>query len=71
MRNIIGKLDIADLVMGIIGLVLSGTGVVAMCTYYAKITTTVQYIVVIILHVLLISTFAIVANSMLQLARRK
>ena len=71
MRNIIGKLDIEDLVMGIIGLIISGTGVVAMFTVYSKIDAPAQYIVVIILHVLLISTFVIVANNMLQLARRK
>ena len=66
-RNIVGSLDVEDLIMGIIGLALTGTGSIAMFAQYRH-ATPVQFIVVLALHALLISAFIIVGHNMVKLA---
>ena len=69
-RNIVGSLDVEDLIMGIIGLALTGTGSIAMFAQYRH-ATPVQFIITALLHALLIGAFAIVARNMIALARSK
>ena len=70
MKNIIGKMDAEDLIIGIIGLLLTGAGSVAMFAHYSE-ATPVQFIITALLHAMLISAFVIVARSMVALARSK
>ena len=70
-RNIIGVLATVDLIMGAIGLVLTGTGSIAMFANYGNNITPVQFIITLALHALLIGTFVIVGHSMVKLAMSK
>ena len=69
-RNIIGRMDVEDLIIGVIGLVLTGIGSVTMFAQYGE-ATPVQFIVTALLHALVISAFAILACNMTKLARSK
>ena len=69
-RNIIGSLDVEDLIMGLIGMALTGTGSIAMFEQY-RYATPVQFIVVLALHALLIGSFVIVGHNIVKLAMSK
>ena len=69
-RNIIGALDLEDLIMGVIGLLLTGMGSIAMFAQYNG-ATPVQFIITVALHAMLISAFVIVACNIAKLARSK
>ena len=69
-RNIIGRMDVEDLIMGIIGLLLTGTGSIIMFALYNE-ATPVQFIITVVIHALLIGSFAILACNMTKLARSK
>ena len=69
-RNIIGALDLEDLIMGVIGLLLTGMGSIAMFAQYNG-ATPVQFIITVMLHVMLIGSFVIVGHNMVKLAMSK
>ena len=69
-RNIIGRMDVEDLIIGVIGLALTGAGSIAMCALYNE-ATPVQFIITASLHALVISAFIIVARNMVSLAKSK
>ena len=71
MKNIIGKMDAEDLIMGIIGLILTGVGSIAMFANYEELATPVAFIITVVIHALLIGSFAIIAYNMAALASSK
>ena len=67
MKNVIGKLNIVDLVSSVIGLCLYGTGFIALFKNYSHATSVADYIVIATFQVLFAVCFVVGLRAAIKL----